>query len=112
MTKRETDRYPLQIQVDYALDEAADVLYSTDISEQGIFLETACPYPVDTKLTLHFNLPGSTRLITVVAEVARVVRESGESDGWTVPGMGLRFMAIEPEDAAYVRRFILRASGA
>jgi len=111
MTQRENERFPLQIQVDYALDEDADVLYSADISERGIFLETVCPYPVGTKLALRFNLPGSTRLICVVAEVARVVRETDHSDRWTVPGMGMAFMAIEPEDMQYIRSFILRATG-
>ncbi len=111
MTDRSGTRLPFQIQVDYRIDEDADVLFTTDISEHGLFLETVKPYPVGTKLALRFNLPGIIPTIHVVGEVMRVVVESDSQDAWQVPGMGVRFVSVDKPDRKAIRAFIRRATG-
>lgn len=114
MQDRIGTRLPFQIQVDYRIDEDSDVLFTTDISEHGLFLETVNPYPVGTKLALRFNLPGIIPTIHVVGEVMRVVVEVVETDDqdeWHVPGMGVRFMSIDRHDRKAIRAFIRRATG-
>lgn len=111
MIERSGPRLPFQIQVDYRVDEDSDVLFTTDISEDGLFLETVRPYSVGTKLGLRFNLPGLIPIIHVVAEVMRVVVESDSQDVWQVPGMGVRFLSIDAPDRKAIRAFIRRATG-
>lgn len=104
-------RLPFQIQVDFRIDEDADILYTTDLSETGMFLETVCPYPVGTKLALRFNLPDSVRTIHVVGEVVRVVEEGETTGRWQVPGMGIRYLSIDREDRERIQSFLRRVAG-
>ncbi len=104
--KRKYLRLKTQIQVDYTLDDEVELLYSTNISEGGLFLETVNPFPAGTKLLLRFNLPNSDKIIEVVGEVVYKVEEIFDIEEWDLPGMGIRFMAVNPEDAALIRKFI------
>jgi uncharacterized protein (TIGR02266 family) len=105
-SKRRYLRLKTQIQVDYTLDDEVELLYSTNISEGGLFLETVNPFPPGTKLLLRFNLPDSDKIIEVVGEVVYKVEEIFDIEEWDLPGMGIRFMAVNPEDAKLIREFI------
>lgn len=106
ISKRKYLRLKTQIQVDYTLDDDIELLYSTNISAGGLFLETLNPFPTGTKLLLRFNLPESDKIIEVVGEVVYSVEEIFDVDDWDLPGMGIRFVAVNPEDQVLIENFV------
>lgn len=105
-SKRKYLRLNTQIQVDYTLDDEIELLYSTNISMGGLFLETLNPFPSGTKLLLRFNLPDSEKIIEIVGEVVYSVEEIFEVDEWDLPGMGIRFIAVDPDDSKLIENFV------
>jgi uncharacterized protein (TIGR02266 family) len=79
-----------------------------DISEGGLFVATNQSRPVGDRMKLQFQLPGSTRPLSVEAEV-RWVREPPHAEA--VGGLGLRFVNLPREDAATIRAFLARSGG-
>ena len=104
--KRKYLRLKTQIQVDYTLDDEVELLYSTNISIGGLFLETINPFTFGTKLLLRFNLPDSEKIIEIVGEVVYSVEEIFDVDDWDLPGMGIRFLAVNPEDSKLINEFV------
>ncbi|NJK90071.1 MAG: hypothetical protein HC923_12255 [Myxococcales bacterium] len=64
-----------------------------DVSETGLFLETAHPAPLGSVLTLFPVDEASQDLFEIHAEVVRVHPEDPDSS--TLGGMGLRFLDID-----------------
>ena len=64
-----------------------------DVSESGLFLETALPLDVGTKVRLTTVDLGDGEPITVEAQVARVQTDEGSSPENTA-GMGLKFLNL------------------
>lgn len=74
----------------------------TNISETGIFFRTLDPHPVNSRLTVNFELKGEP--ITVEAEVVyNCIFDEGP---FKEPGMGMKFVKIRPEDQAAIKTFI------
>jgi type IV pilus assembly protein PilZ len=79
--------------------------YSQDLSMGGMFLKTRSPFPLGTRLMLDFELPGRTRRVMVVGEVARAVLPD-LANRELEPGMGIAFTAIDPESQAELKEFL------
>lgn len=80
-----------------AADDFTFCYFTQDLSEQGVFLETDAPLPIDSELKLELNLPGLAPValsarVRWVRDTATAVREGLK------PGMGLAFIA--PDEAA------------
>jgi DNA-binding response OmpR family regulator len=73
-----------------------------DLSERGMFLRTAEPAAVSTRLALRIDLNG--RHIPVEAVVIYSYRTAGGP--YLQPGMGLEFVRIAPRDQALIRQFV------
>jgi len=69
-----------------------------DVSETGLFLETAQPAPIGTILTLFPVEAATNDLFEITAEVVRHVPEN--PDASELGGMGLRFVISEDGQGA------------
>jgi hypothetical protein len=74
-----------------------------DVSDSGLFLETAQPLPVGTLLQLFPLDPEAADLFEIDAEVVRVEEENPDTS--TLGGMGLHFVA-DARGTAAVHRLI------
>jgi CheY-like chemotaxis protein len=82
--------------------ECGDGACISELSERGLFLRTRSPAPVNTRLSLQFDLNG--RLIAAEATVPYNYQAGGGSNH--EPGMGLEFVRIAPMDREFIRQFI------
>ena len=67
--------------------------FSTDLSHEGIFVETAAAVPKQTAVRVEFALMDRSQLTRIVAE-GKVVRcfAAGSESGWSpISGVGIRF---------------------
>ena len=76
--------------------------FVTVISEQGMFVKTLHPRPLGSKHTVSFSL--NKKIIWVEAMVLYTYGFSEESA--KDPGMGMKFMSIEPVDLALIKTYI------
>jgi CheY-like chemotaxis protein len=74
----------------------------TSLSEGGLYVKTSAPEPVQAVVSLKLLI--RTREIKVTA---RVLYSSAKAGGpHAVPGMGVSFETIDPEDRTFIREFI------
>ena len=94
--RRVFDRYDVAWAVDCQASDTFLYASITNISEMGIFVRTTDPLKLQTKLRLTFAPPGadSFELEGSVAWV-NCVRDNGDNPN---PGMGIRFVALRPEE--------------
>ncbi len=78
-------------------------IYTLDLSEQGMFVRTAEPAPLNTRLSLQLDLEGQT----IPLEAAVLYQSRGDASPYQEPGMGLGFVGITEQDQEYIRNFIL-----
>ncbi|MCB1197085.1 MAG: TIGR02266 family protein [Bdellovibrionota bacterium] len=96
--KRESKRVPIKFQVDFHSDGHFLIEYATNISEQGIFIQTNQPMKKGTRVELEFSLPDSKLKIKALGTVAWVnpYRNNPEKD--YNPGMGIQFENLSDID--------------
>ncbi len=99
-------RLDSQIQVDFSLDDEVSILYSYNLSLDGMFLETVHPYPEGTRFAIRFNLPGSSKTIHAVVEVVYSLEETPDEGEWQLPGMGVHFVALDEDDRKLISNFL------
>jgi uncharacterized protein (TIGR02266 family) len=95
---------PVALEVDYATEQMAEpvTLTTQDVGEGGLFLKTEFPLDPGTRFGCRFHL-GSAPLLAE-GEVAWIRNGPPESD--PPPGMGVRFVAVNPTDAERLRQFV------
>ena len=93
--RRQHERYPASIQVDYASGETFLFSYIANISEMGIFIRSDEPLAVGTELRLRFG-PEGGEVMEMHGQVVWInpVRPDGDNLN---PGMGVRFHDLTPE---------------
>ena len=87
--RRDTQRRPVQVRVDYHYDGNYLISYSRDLSPDGVFVCTPEPAPVGTTLTLVFPVEGLHE-ISVTATVVWAPHPGSTAE----PGMGLQFVEL------------------
>lgn len=81
--------------------------YTTDLGDGGVLIQTERLLPVGTGLELIFKLPNSIKLIEVSGEVVWVNESQPEKEpDKLIPGMGVKFLNIDPESKKYIIDFI------
>ena len=100
--RRRAERASLVVRVEYSTIGEFFFEFSRDINQGGLFIETARPLPLDSELTLRFNLPGGD---STIETVGRVVRTSAGDDG-DPPGMGLEFDQLRDEDRIRIDQLV------
>jgi uncharacterized protein (TIGR02266 family) len=105
--KRAHERSPFATEVTLQGETNFYVGFSENISEGGLFVGSWAPRAIGERFLVTFQLPGDPAPVRCMVEVAWV-NEFREGQGRTddaVPGMGLRFVGLTPEDAARIARF-------
>lgn len=81
--------------------------YTTDLGEGGILIQTESLPPVGAELELIFKLPNSIKLIEVNGEVVWVNKYQPDKDPERlIPGMGVKFLNLDPDSKKYIVEFI------
>ncbi len=80
--------------------------YSIDVSRGGLFIKSKSPMPVGTLLKFEFQLKDESRFIQGVGRVVwmRMPEQSSEPD--RPPGMGVKFIKMDPQSRALVERIV------
>ncbi len=76
--------------------------YVQELSEDGAYLLTSAPHPLDTRLQVRIKL--SDWVLSADAVVIYLKRLDNDQNGRS--GMGLRFVRISEEDQQRIRQFI------
>ncbi len=90
--RRQSERQPLKVPVDYSAVDAFFGEFSANINEGGIFIETDSPPEIDTLVQLQFSVPDLENPIQVAGRVAWI---NDDKDGGAT-GMGIEFHEIQP----------------
>lgn len=106
--KRSGARVPVKFKVDWKSEGTFLFENATNISEQGIFIETREPMPTGTSIGLQFTLPDTTKRIEVMGKVAWVNPVRAQADANYNPGMGIRFENLTEIDKETILSLIKR----
>ncbi len=102
---RKDKRTLLSLKIRYKSATLEDFIerYSIDISRGGVFIKAKKPLPVGTLLKFEFMLQDQS---TLIHGVGRVVwrRDESEADSHNPPGMGIKFIKMDPESRSVVQR--------
>ncbi len=103
---RRHDRAPVELPV-IVTDTANRVVggirfEAKDFSAGGAFLRSDLLFEVGEQLKLEIQLPGG-RLVHAGGRVVRVSRDLGDD---RVPGMGMEFISLSPEDRTAIQAFL------
>ena len=80
--------------------------YARDISRGGLFIKSKEPMPIGTLLKFEFQLKDESRLIHGVGRVVWK-RDAAEAKGDEAPpGMGIKFIKMDPESRVTVERIV------
>ncbi|MFP6638925.1 MAG: TIGR02266 family protein [Myxococcota bacterium] len=100
--RRKAERAELVVRVEYSTIDEFFSEFSRDINQGGLFIETVRPLPLDSEVTMRFNLPGGH---SPIETVGRVVRTS-EGDEGDPPGMGLEFDQLADDDRIRIDQLV------
>lgn len=109
---RKDKRAPISLKVRFksaTLDEFIEQ-YSADISRGGIFIKSKSPMSVGTLLKFEFRLKDESRLIHGVGRV--VWKREEEGDSGKPPGMGIKFIKMDPESRSLVEQMVAKRGDA
>ena len=104
---RKDKRTLLSLKIRYKSATLEDFIerYSTDISRGGVFIKAKKPLAVGTLLKFEFMLQDQSTLIHGVGRVAWR-RDPEEADSTNPPGMGLKFIKMDPESRSVVQQVV------
>ena len=104
--RRRWQRVLVDLQVDYGDQDNYLFAYIRDISATGIFVRTNTPEEPSTRLNLRFTPSDGGEELQVEGEVIWVNRyRPGQADNLH-PGMGIRFVELEPEQKRRIEEFV------
>jgi uncharacterized protein (TIGR02266 family) len=102
---RASRRFPLKVEVSYTSEHNFYTGFLTNLSSGGLFVATHNPSAIGDVIELTFTVPGLARSCTALCRV-QWVREYNVLTPETQPGMGLRFVRLDPEARAAIEMFI------
>jgi type IV pilus assembly protein PilZ len=101
--RREHERVPVCLEVDYRSDDTFLFAYITDMSAMGIFIQTMTPKPPGTLLSLRFRTPDGKRL-DVQGRVIWINQPHGADS--INPGMGVQFVDLTQAEREQVMALV------
>jgi uncharacterized protein (TIGR02266 family) len=104
---RLNDRAPFFAEVDVlaAGTPSPRRVWGTDVSETGMFIQTTHPFRVGDRVSLRFDC-ATTPVHVRAAEVMWVRPFEPISVDGSMPGVGVKFVALDPPTRAALRRFV------
>jgi uncharacterized protein (TIGR02266 family) len=103
--QRQYRRFPVAVEVGYASDHNFYTGFTQNLSHGGLFVATHMLGEIGDVLALTFSVPGLRKICTGICQV-QWIREYNPDYPDSVPGMGLRFLKLEPEARAAIELFI------
>lgn len=95
--RRRNRRFDVEIKVDYQTRDIFTSNYVMNLSKGGVFIQSDSPHPIGTEIHLTFTLPELNTTIQVNGEVAWTY-DIQRGTSAILPGMGIRFIDLSPED--------------
>ena len=83
-----------------------------DLSRGGLFVRTLEPLPPGTRLSLELALTGGYGTVLASGEVIWTTPPSAPGESFRAPGMGVRFLDLDPASQALLDRYVGRLGGA
>lgn len=80
--------------------------YVLEVDKERVYLKTADPLPVGTRLHFAFDLPGAPRPIYLQGEVVRINTSKPEVEDGLEPGMGIVFDHIRYDDRRQINEYL------
>jgi uncharacterized protein (TIGR02266 family) len=105
--RRGSHRVPTRINTSYETPEAFQEATIANLSETGVFVSTAFPLEIGSKLTLNMHIESSGERLEIPCVV--VSRNVGSDFSTQVLGMGLRFTEMSRETREAVTRLYREA---
>ena len=105
--RRQAGRFQLRLWTEGRTEGRLDFHNCSNLSEQGIFIETTNPYPLHQVVELEFNLPGVHEPIRTSARVVSVLDE--ETAGAAIMGNGFVFEQLGEAERNLIRTFLAAA---
>jgi len=102
--RRLTSRLQLRLWTEGRTEGRLDFHNCSNISEDGIFIETTNPYPLHELVDIEFNLPGVHSPIRTQARVVSVLDD--ETAGASIMGNGFTFEQLNDAECNLIRTFI------
>ena len=103
---RVSDRKSFEVELELTLESDHNFYtgFTENISSGGLFVATRDLKPIGTFMEISFSVPANSTKITVRCEVRWQRLE--QPDGDSMPGIGLRFIDIDPAAAELINSFI------
>jgi Tfp pilus assembly protein PilZ len=104
---RLSERAPFVSEVDVLKmgDELPRRMWGKNLSETGVFLQTTATFSPGERVSLRFAIDGADVHVRA-AEVVWVKRFEPISVDGVLPGVGIRFLAVDPPTRAAIRTFV------
>lgn len=102
--RRSHPRFGVEIEVGIHSDHNFYAGFSENLSEGGVFVATHQTKPVGSVIEISISLPTSEEPIRARGEV-RWLRSYNETSD-SPPGMGIRFVELEPKSADAIQAFL------
>ena len=104
-TARRYRRFPLKVEVGYATDHNFYTGFLENLSSGGLFIATHQPTQIGEVMEVTFTVPGIPAPCAAICQVTWL-RDYDASNEDMVPGMGLKFIQLDPKVRAAVELFI------
>ena len=104
------DRYRVDIPVDCSTRDLFTANRVTNLSRGGLFIQSPHPLPLQAQVDLTFTLPDGPRIQATGRVIWNYVVAKGSAR--IVPGSGIKFTAMSPEDRARLDDCIRRLAEA
>ncbi len=108
-TPQSPSRVPVQFDVEFTQAGKAGHGTCLNLSRVGMFIGTKDPPRPGTEILLHFKLQESSHALSIPAQVVWM-RGDGNWPG-AFPGMGVKFLAVDPSKAALIGSVVDRLLG-
>jgi uncharacterized protein (TIGR02266 family) len=102
--RRDRVRCEVQIDIDVSSGQGSYTGVTRDLSEAGVFIATELVRPVGALVELVLHLPNRAVPLRCVGEV-RWVRSAAPAKNLP-PGLGLRFVSLEPDARRALQSFL------
>ena len=105
--RRASARYALELQVSGGSEHQFFTGFTENISNGGLFIATYQTLPLGSRFDITFTLPGIDKPFEADCVVCWV-REYNDMEPDTKPGMGVRFLNLDPESTRFLDRLLTR----
>jgi len=106
LCRRQHARVEARLRVKFQSKEALVEEYIQNISHGGIFIASANPKQVGEEITVILTHPDTAQELMLRGEVARVVSPADAQALGIQPGMGIKFLDLEPYIISQIDEFI------